>query len=1380
MELSILSEMENISNLHDPPQPEVEAGDFLLTKSPSPLPAAEDNEDLGADQSDNDNMVIAEEKSDDDDEDRNISFRSKKKTRFITSDDEDEDSDSPHKSPEKSRSPSPSSLSPPSDVHDSADDEQLLDIPSTTYGRSSSFKNRRQVSSPTPPSPPKSQERSAFSLKTLDPDIYGDDSEEEVRSLHSYHGGNSSDSDHHRENDDNENEQNNKKTGKTKKKRKEPLPKRKASEKARETMMKELASKTQKMVRESRIELPYHKPKQLTLDEFLKRRNRARAPLLESLVQSGENLGCGARNGISMEEDVLPILAEVEKDDEEIRRNKELADMLEKVEPIVVLDTLPMSSPLGDNVEMEVNDEEKQVIPSEDHHQEEEGVDLVNATIVTEEKDDVDKGAKEMPSKIDNDDIITDEVKQLVEEPVITFAQDDAINTDKKTEDNDNPPTFDEPLVVVEPENQTVVIPSSPIKNQEDDPTPNITTTLEDPTSTFIQDEAALNAFLSENKPKPKKLTIKEMIMRMPGYDKIAQMKPVIGGVRKGFRVNPNEIIDLRDDLDKNKPSKNAKAMDTLISRFAKHACAGASSNVEDSKPQHYKLHVNKIEKDSQGMLHSVVDDIDYVSTPVDDDLDIITKITRTTGSSPREQVPGEKMFRLKKALKDSIRAKKAKEYEERIKLHSMYNDELEFKDDLPDDEIILDDEEGEGGVSSEEDEEDDEEFDEEEEEEEDVEVVSGTKKKRKRLLYVDDEAEDEDGDQMSSSDDDDVDDIDGDDEGDVELEDVENSQSQSSKVENSEDTTDFKSQIPKTVVSDLASQSQPVDQIAQLLSKTGNAIDAKDLDLSNLCSGRFPSQEVPLTPFESQAQDCFGFDEDDDEELGNMSLTSYATTPGTGASNINNDTSIVSIPIVGDAEEAEIDLNESKSATEKKSDETPKRNHNSIFEEDIENASDNDDIVQQPKKIKPKRLHFSDDEEENDDKNEIETSAMSSHDDNDENETNDVPDEIPNYDDEDDDEEAEFERQLIRQKEQQKAKPKGLFGANGLLRKKFVEHEADLSGSDDDSGDEDEQGLNFYEQEDGDDEELDEDAVRTEIERAHLKHLLDKDDMEIRDLQYEFLEKGDLEDGKQRERKFRWTDVDDAWGDDHAMMGDFDGDGVGEEETEEDAKQRIAEIERRKWINENSQMLEATEEESQRSMFENSKFLKLGRTTKKKIESFIENSSSSFMMMNESSNSVQQDASFSALIKSKITGNPQSFLSASKLTNNAISKDEEDSVKLSSKSQPLFASPDDPCSKMKRGSFLSRGSPSLTRLAEITKLNVPKANDITSNVKNNSRNFVFSVITPPDQASKQNNKAAKRPAHSQGAQPKKFVKMDRSFSNMDDSSKDASIFKWF
>lgn len=75
-------------------------------------------------------------------------------------------------------------------------------------------------------------------------------------------------------------------------------------------------------------------------------------------------------------------------------------------------------------------------------------------------------------------------------------------------------------------------------------------------------------------------------------------------------------------------------------------------------------------------------------------------------------------------------------------------------------------------------------------------------------------------------------------------------------------------------------------------------------------------------------------------------------------------------------------------------------------------------------------------------------------------------------------------------------------------------------------AADEDEKGLNHYEMEEGDDEELDEDQVRKEVERTHLKRMLDEDDRHIRYLQNQYLENGDLHTDKQRERKFKWVDM--------------------------------------------------------------------------------------------------------------------------------------------------------------------------------------------------------------------------------------------------------------
>lgn len=58
---------------------------------------------------------------------------------------------------------------------------------------------------------------------------------------------------------------------------------------------------------------------------------------------------------------------------------------------------------------------------------------------------------------------------------------------------------------------------------------------------------------------------------------------------------------------------------------------------------------------------------------------------------------------------------------------------------------------------------------------------------------------------------------------------------------------------------------------------------------------------------------------------------------------------------------------------------------------------------------------------------------------------------------------------------------------------------------------------------EEADEEEIDVDAVRNEVERHHLKRLLDDDDRDIRQLQNKYLENGDLHTDRQREKKFKW-----------------------------------------------------------------------------------------------------------------------------------------------------------------------------------------------------------------------------------------------------------------
>lgn len=57
----------------------------------------------------------------------------------------------------------------------------------------------------------------------------------------------------------------------------------------------------------------------------------------------------------------------------------------------------------------------------------------------------------------------------------------------------------------------------------------------------------------------------------------------------------------------------------------------------------------------------------------------------------------------------------------------------------------------------------------------------------------------------------------------------------------------------------------------------------------------------------------------------------------------------------------------------------------------------------------------------------------------------------------------------------------------SNLKLKDFLENEAELSGSDWDSEDEDEKGLDVLEKEEGDEEKFDEDQLKKDLEKIHM-----------------------------------------------------------------------------------------------------------------------------------------------------------------------------------------------------------------------------------------------------------------------------------------------------
>ncbi|KAG0722618.1 Claspin [Chionoecetes opilio] len=94
-------------------------------------------------------------------------------------------------------------------------------------------------------------------------------------------------------------------------------------------------------------------------------------------------------------------------------------------------------------------------------------------------------------------------------------------------------------------------------------------------------------------------------------------------------------------------------------------------------------------------------------------------------------------------------------------------------------------------------------------------------------------------------------------------------------------------------------------------------------------------------------------------------------------------------------------------------------------------------------------------------------------------------------------------------------------------IRAEFLENEAELSGSDVNSDDDEGEGsADDMEEEEGDREYFDSNELRDQVGKAHLRSLLDSDKREVRLLQEMYLEDGELH-GEGRTRQFRWKNLD-------------------------------------------------------------------------------------------------------------------------------------------------------------------------------------------------------------------------------------------------------------
>ncbi|XP_016073770.1 PREDICTED: claspin [Miniopterus natalensis] len=267
---------------------------------------------------------------------------------------------------------------------------------------------------------------------------------------------------------------------------------------------------------------------------------------------------------------------------------------------------------------------------------------------------------------------------------------------------------------------------------------------------------------------------------------------------------------------------------------------------------------------------------------------------------------------------------------------------------------------------------------------------------------------------------------------------------------------------------------------------------------------------------------------------------------------------------------------------------------------------------------------------------------------------------------DHDDDDDDEDEEELLRQSEKVKRQ---------MRLKRYLEEEAEVSGSDVGSEDEyDGEEINEYEEDVIDEVLPSEEELQNQIKKIHMKTMLDDDKRQLRLYQERYLADGDLHsDGPGRMRKFRWKNIDDASQMD-LFHRDSDDEQIEEQLDETEARWRKERIQREQWLRDQAQQ---------------------GKTAAEEEEEIGEDSQ--FMML------------------------------AKKVTARALQKNANRTV-VNQESTSLLRNPFEAirpgsAHQLKTGSLLNQPKAILQKLAALSDLN-PSA-------PRNSRNFVFHTLSP-------------------------------------------------
>ncbi|XP_018573516.1 claspin-like [Anoplophora glabripennis] len=463
-----------------------------------------------------------------------------------------------------------------------------------------------------------------------------------------------------------------------------------------------------------------------------------------------------------------------------------------------------------------------------------------------------------------------------------------------------------------------------------------------------------------------------------------------------------------------------------------------------------------------------------------------------------------------------------------------------------------------------------------------------------------------------------------------------------------------------------LTHKEQPVDSRVEEFPSTLNAKENEER-LVDLCSGKFPSTaelvENRLGDQTPSTQDllniCSGeftgiTQNGSSEKQDNVTETPadmYSFNTNKEVKSLDEDQDLIISQLIDEEE-----MEKFKKKFESPLISNTQRRIVEEFEEALTGGgvidSDDDTDTVGVKKKNKKRIMFSDDEDSEDENDE---------------EVIDLQDEI----DDDEDSNIAPDNVAYDSEENEIGVLDDDYGTNmkKLKPSDFFENEAELSESEWDSADEDEKDLDTMEFEQGDDEKFDEKQIRTDLEKIHMRRMLDDDTREVKLLQEMLLEDGELH-GTGRERQFKWKNIDSVI-ESNETRKEEDDVYLEEEESEEQWRKRRHEREmflKKKLIN--SQDLDDD------NLLSDSQLLKIGQKVLQRSQSNSQNSTPI-----DKNNIVSE----SPVLK-------QSFTLLSK-----------------------------------RGSFLSRNDQVLQRLAEYNKVTSVTLGTATAK---NSRNFLFQTVT--------------------------------------------------